>query len=311
MCERTTAMAVSLDAISIEGFKSYLNDQAFHFPKDPGLYMLTGPAGSGKTAFFDAIRWGLEGRDGSPCWIAECHTAVSVDLVVDGELTNVGRHHVFGGDVVCMEHGTGGAKSVKQCDVDQAIVGRDVFGLLRTSTLRSGWGDAFADKLPHLQFLDLACIEHASTGEPAPLEQLAKDIGSRASNYMSSAGLTGWSMRWFDFMTPTRKVFDADGRERDSTSSGHATLIRIAVSAAFADLARSRLERMPDFELWDDPCRGLGEASKLRVMEFLRERAHEQGLKIWVADADTRFACEADSHWRVRMDHMGSHIEPG
>ncbi len=57
--------------IEIENFKSYKQKHTFKFPKEPGVYSLTGenlaqprlgPNGAGKTSFLDAIFWALYGR---------------------------------------------------------------------------------------------------------------------------------------------------------------------------------------------------------------------------------------------------------
>lgn len=91
-------MALTLDGISIQGFGSYVNDQAFTFPKTPGLYMLTGPTGVGKSTLFNAVRWAFTGATATGLhakqiknWRGDEDTVVCLDIRVAGRLRNITR----------------------------------------------------------------------------------------------------------------------------------------------------------------------------------------------------------------------------
>ncbi len=53
---------VYLEKIKIKGFRSYKSETDLTFPAGPGLTVIVGPNGLGKSTLFDAVEWGLTGE---------------------------------------------------------------------------------------------------------------------------------------------------------------------------------------------------------------------------------------------------------
>lgn len=117
-------MAIALDGISLTGFRSYQNDQAFHFPKDPGVYMFSGPIGIGKSSIFEGIRWVLTGALSSGLrakqvanWARTEHTQVVLDIRASGRLRSVTRR--FDPNSLTLQYGLDDPRVVDQDSIDR------------------------------------------------------------------------------------------------------------------------------------------------------------------------------------------------
>ncbi len=53
---------VYLEKLKLKGFRSYNSEREVTFPAGPGLTVIVGPNGLGKSTLFDAIEWGLTGE---------------------------------------------------------------------------------------------------------------------------------------------------------------------------------------------------------------------------------------------------------
>lgn len=51
-----------LSAVELSNFRIYGDSYAYEFPPSPGVALITGANGMGKTSFFDAVEWGLTGK---------------------------------------------------------------------------------------------------------------------------------------------------------------------------------------------------------------------------------------------------------
>lgn len=117
---------LSLDAIAIEGFRSYINDRVFQYPGTPGLYMVTGAIGAGKSTLFEAVRWVLTGALSSglrakqvACWLGECDTVVSLDFLQGGRLRNVTRR--FSPNNLTFQIGVDEPRVIEQAEIDRVL----------------------------------------------------------------------------------------------------------------------------------------------------------------------------------------------
>lgn len=122
-----------LHAISIRGFRSFLDDVAFQYPDTPGVYLLTGKNGDGKSSFFEALYWCLYGRTSVGLiakqiahWSGDAETSVVVEGYVDGRLVAVTR--TWNPNALTIQRGLNDAEKVTQPEVDRLIgVDRDQF----------------------------------------------------------------------------------------------------------------------------------------------------------------------------------------
>lgn len=53
--------AVYLSSLKLKGFRSYAGQTEVTFPSGPGLTVIVGPNGFGKSTLFDAVEWALTG----------------------------------------------------------------------------------------------------------------------------------------------------------------------------------------------------------------------------------------------------------
>jgi DNA repair exonuclease SbcCD ATPase subunit len=54
--------AVYLEKLKLKGFRSYRSEREINFTPGPGLTVIVGPNGLGKSTLFDAVEWGLTGE---------------------------------------------------------------------------------------------------------------------------------------------------------------------------------------------------------------------------------------------------------
>ena len=122
-----------LHAISIRGFRSFLDDVAFKYPESPGVYLLTGKNGDGKSSFFEALYWCLYGRTSMGLiakqiahWSGDAETSVVVEGYVDGRLVAVTR--TWNPNSLTIQRGLGDPEKVTQQEIDRLVgVDRDQF----------------------------------------------------------------------------------------------------------------------------------------------------------------------------------------
>ncbi len=122
-----------LHAISIRGFRSFLDDVAFQYPESPGVYLLTGKNGDGKSSFFEALYWCLYGRTSMGLiakqiahWSGDAETSVVVEGYVDGRLVAVTR--TWNPNSLTIQRGLGDPEKVTQQEIDRLVgVDRDQF----------------------------------------------------------------------------------------------------------------------------------------------------------------------------------------
>lgn len=122
-----------LHAISIRGFRSFLDDVAFKYPESAGVYLLTGKNGDGKSSFFEALYWCLYGRTSMGLiakqiahWSGDAETSVVVEGYVDGRLVAVTR--TWNPNSLTIQRGLGDPEKVTQQEIDRLVgVDRDQF----------------------------------------------------------------------------------------------------------------------------------------------------------------------------------------
>lgn len=122
-----------LHAISIRGFRSFLDDVAFKYPGTPGVYLLTGKNGDGKSSFFEALYWCLYGRTSVGLiakqvahWSGDAETSVVVEGYVDGRLVAITR--TWNPNALVIQKGLGEPEKVTQQEIDRLVgVDRDQF----------------------------------------------------------------------------------------------------------------------------------------------------------------------------------------
>jgi len=238
---------LDFDGIVIENFRSFAGVHKFDFPKEPGLYQMTGvneraprlgANGVGKTSFIDAICWVLFGRTTRYLRGADVVTwgarkcAVTLRMRVGSKTLTVKRTH---GPISLTVTDKAGARQVEQHELDGLIrLSQKAFLL---SVILPQFGDSFfdlgaTDKLN--LFSDVANLEHwvalSKKADTAALS-LAGDIGSldieieRADERLNvlAADITDLTQRSRGF-----------GREQDE---------RIGSARAALSLADQQLER--------------------------------------------------------------------
>ena len=122
-----------LHAISIRGFRAFLDDVAFKYPDTPGVYLLTGKNGEGKSSFFEALYWCLYGRTSMGLiakqiahWSGDAETSVVVEGYVDGRLVAITR--TWSPNSLTIQRGLGDPEKVQQPEIDRLVgVDRDQF----------------------------------------------------------------------------------------------------------------------------------------------------------------------------------------
>lgn len=55
---------IFLRSVELSNFRIYGESYAFEFPEGPGVTLITGANGLGKTSFFDAVEWALTSQVG-------------------------------------------------------------------------------------------------------------------------------------------------------------------------------------------------------------------------------------------------------
>ena len=144
----------ALRSIAIRGFRSFIDDVAFRYPDTPGVYLLTGKNGVGKSSFFEAVFWVLYGRLSTGLaakqvanWAGDVETSVVLDVLINGRLQAITRR--WKPNALTVQRGLGEPETVDQVEVERLV------GLSREQFLATAYypqdGDRFMRMLPSAQ----------------------------------------------------------------------------------------------------------------------------------------------------------------
>lgn len=154
---------MKLLGISIQGFRSFIDDSVLHVPKTRGLYYVTGdnrrhpeisPNGVGKSTIWDALCWALYGKSTRKlqgpdlaAWGQRNDTMVAVDLEIRGVVYGITRiWYPRAKNVLTLQAGTDAPEAVEQSKITELLgVSYETF---LSAVLVSQFGSRFLDLKP-------------------------------------------------------------------------------------------------------------------------------------------------------------------
>jgi hypothetical protein len=181
-------MALEFAGISIEGFRSFVDDKALIVPEEPGVFLITGERadkpeeanGVGKSSFMDAIVWSLYGKTSRGLkgkqiinWRGTNMTAVTLDLYVRDELVNVTRRQ--SPNSLTLQYSQAEPKVVEQHVIDSLL--GITYSQFLASVMFAQFGEHFMDIGSTKQLEALSAVLRLSVWD----ERKKKAEGARLS----------------------------------------------------------------------------------------------------------------------------------
>lgn len=152
------------------------------------------------------------------------------------------------------------------------------------------------------------------------LECALLELTTFINNALPQLGLNGWESECSASRTlasgELRAAFDLRIRAPGSSESvtwkawcgGERQRLKIAGSAAFADLVVAKNPRAPNFEFWDEPTKNLDEQGCNDLMEFFRYRSRSRKRQVWIIDHRVQYSGQFVKHWHFVKDERGTHV---
>lgn len=145
------------------------------------------------------------------------------------------------------------------------------------------------------------------------------ELEVRANNCIRDLGLEDWEITFEvekeNASGTTKKgchvnVTDPTGETRqwEAWSGGEAQRLAIAVEVSIAEMVRSRYGVTTTFEIWDEPTAHLSSSGVQDLLEFLKIRARQQNLEIWLIDHREPDSGDFDASVTVVKTDKGSRI---
>ncbi len=141
-------MKLRFHNLAIQGFRSFVRDTVFPFPKGRGFFLLDGDNGAGKSSIWGALCWVLYGKTDRGLkagvianWDGTELTSVVVEFSVAGRPYALTR--TWNPNTLNLEQGDGEPRPVSQEEVDR-LIGLDYQGFLNT-VLISQFANTFFD----------------------------------------------------------------------------------------------------------------------------------------------------------------------
>lgn len=254
----------ALRSIAIRGFRSFIDDVAFRYPDTPGVYLLTGKNGVGKSSFFEAVFWVLYGRLSTGLaakqvanWSGDVETSVVLDVLINGRLQAITRR--WKPNALTIQRGLGEPETVDQVEVERLI------GLSREQFLATAYfpqdGDRFMRQLPSAQLAKVSELLGLSRWD-------ARVVAARASLKSSKTELA----RVQSLVDRAESAVDELRVQREDAKARSADWQR----------ERDRIQQLARWRLWLDGREdAVREARRCFQEEQRRHESYAQSVEDW------------------------------